>query len=288
MPTVIGRFVENQTIRVSVGQPSSVVRPSASHTWRLAETSTHTTSAHPCLITRLVSGTHLLLQYKLIYCISHTVLVYAIHTWLVLVCVWDLLTNHSSEGCSRVDFYMTATVTTWKPGCFLMPVCVICRRSAPLARTAKVTIWMCGQCSATASTGGVMRPCGSNMWEPMSSWAWQASSTATPFAASARCTAWALPASTTGGAPWRVFLSSPARSHCATTSSNIITRRRRWTCVHCGCLLLWWFCSSPGPNYEWCKIFDWWLATVHEKHHAPRCFERRKIMLCFLSVLYLV
>ena len=58
MPTVIGRFEGSPTFHVNAGLPSSVVRPSASHTWRLDETSTHTTSVHLCLITRSDSSTH--------------------------------------------------------------------------------------------------------------------------------------------------------------------------------------------------------------------------------------
>lgn len=57
MPTVTGRFAGSPTIPVSAGWPSSVVRASASHTWKLGETSTLTTSPHLCPTTRSVSGT---------------------------------------------------------------------------------------------------------------------------------------------------------------------------------------------------------------------------------------
>lgn len=94
MPTVTGRFEGNPTVHVSAGSPSSVVRLSESHTWRLAETSTHITLAHPFLITRWDSGTHL------VFCrgianirpwYSHTILFSANkHCWntfLFLICV---------------------------------------------------------------------------------------------------------------------------------------------------------------------------------------------------------
>lgn len=94
------------------------------------------------------------------------------------------------------------------------------RRLAPLERMAKVTTWICGPYSVTVTTGNVTILCVLNTWVLMSIWAWRVSSMATPSEGSVKSMAWDLPTSTTGGAPWRVSSSSPARSRYATMSSD--------------------------------------------------------------------
>lgn len=85
------------------------------------------------------------------------------------------------------------------------------RRSVPLERMVKATIWMSGLYSVGVLCGSVMSQCGSSTLPQKLCYQWRASSTAGPSMAREKCMRWPAAAITATGKPWRVFLWNPVK-----------------------------------------------------------------------------
>lgn len=85
------------------------------------------------------------------------------------------------------------------------------RKSVPLERMVKVTIWMSGLYYVGVLYGSGMSRYASSTVRQKHCCRWRANSTAGPFKAREKCTRWPAAASTVTGKPWRAFSWSPVK-----------------------------------------------------------------------------